>query len=49
MEGTTSSGIGSITKPAIDAATKTARAGKVKAVKMSVKVKIKKKVKPDAD
>jgi len=49
MEGVTSGGIGAITRPAIDAATKTAQAGKVKAVKMSVKVKIKKKVKPDAD
>ena len=42
MEGMTSSGVGGITKPAISAATKMAQADKVKKVKMSVKVKIKK-------
>ena len=45
MEGVTSSGIGGITKPAISAARKTAQAGKVKAVSLKVKVKLKKKEK----
>jgi len=48
MEGTTSSGFGSAmprtVKPTIKAATKVAQAGKVKAVKMKVKVSIKKKM-----
>lgn len=47
MEGMTSSGVGSITKPAISAATKVAQADKVKAVKLKVAVKLKKKVKSD--
>lgn len=45
MQGVTSAGLGSLTKPAISAATKTAQADKVKSVKMSVKVKLKKKLK----
>lgn len=42
--GVTSAGVGGLTKPAISAARKTAQADKVKAV--SVKIKIKKKMKP---
>jgi len=49
MQGETSAGLGGamprIVKPTIAAAQKTAQAGKVKAVKMAVKVKIKKAVK----
>ena len=45
FEGVTSSGIGGIAKPAIKAATKTAQAAKVKAVKLKVKGSIKKKQK----
>ena len=45
MEGMTSSGLGSLVRPAISAARKTAQADKVKSVAMKVKVKIKKKVK----
>lgn len=45
MQGVTSGGLGSLVKPAITAATKTAQADKVKAVKVKVGVKIKKKVK----
>lgn len=41
----TSAGVGGLTKPAISAATKVARADKVKQVKMKVKVSIKKKQK----
>lgn len=44
MEGLTSSGIGGLVKPAVSAAQKTAKADKVKAVKLKVKVAIKKKV-----
>lgn len=44
FSGVTSSGIGGLTKPAIKAAAKTAQADKVKAVKLKVKVGIKKKM-----
>ena len=44
MQGVTSGGLGSLVKPAITAATKTAQADKVKAVKVKVGVKIKKKL-----
>jgi hypothetical protein len=44
FSGVTSSGIGGLTRPAIKAATKTAQADKVKAVKLAVKVKLKKKM-----
>ena len=46
MEGTTSSGISSLTKPVISTARKIAQADKVKAVKVKMKVgvKIKKKM-----
>lgn len=41
----TSSGLSGLVKPAVSAAQKTARADKVKQVKMKVKVSIKKKEK----
>jgi len=44
FEGVTSSGIGGLAKPAIKAATKASQADKVKAVKVKLAVKIKKKV-----
>jgi hypothetical protein len=44
MEGVTSAGLSGITRPTIKAASKAAQAEKVKAVKMKVKVSIKKKV-----
>jgi len=45
MQGETSAGIGALTRPAVSKAASLAKADKVKAVKLSVKVKVKKKVK----
>lgn len=43
MHGETSAGISQITKPAVNAASKAARADKIKSVKVSVKIKKKAK------
>lgn len=44
FQGMTSSGLGSLARPAISAARKAAQADKVKSVALKVKVKLKKKV-----
>jgi hypothetical protein len=44
FSGVTSSGLSGLARPAIKAATKTAQADKVKAVKLKLKVGIKKKM-----
>jgi hypothetical protein len=46
MEGMTSSGLGSLVRPALNKAASVAKADKVKAIKVKAKVSIKKKLKP---